>query len=271
MQIERQSYYSPEQILREVEQKVESATRIGEDVDYLTIVPDGEPTLDANLGIEIDLLRSLGIKTAVITNASLLWREDVIEELSRVDWVLVKADSVMEASWKRLNRPHSKLQLASILDGLVRYAGSYEGELVAETMMIKGISDDEDSANRLSRFLVQIQPSRAYLSVPTRPPAEAWVRSPSESDINRVYQIVAKNLGCVELLTGYEGNAFSRTGDVITDLLAITAVHPMREEAVRKFLEKAGADWVTLESMIDGGLLAMTTYNGRRFYMGRFS
>ena len=68
--------------------------KTGEPIDYLTIVSDGEPTLDANLGRMIELLRPLGIKIAVITNASLIWREDVRSELKKADWVSLKVDSV---------------------------------------------------------------------------------------------------------------------------------------------------------------------------------
>ncbi len=44
-------------------------------------------------------------------------------------------------------------------------------------------------------------------------------------------------------MTGYEGNVFACTGDVVEALLEITAVHPMREEAVRELLMKGGCEW----------------------------
>jgi len=43
MQIERQTFYDPEDILKEVEEKMAQAARAGEAIDYLTFVPDGEP------------------------------------------------------------------------------------------------------------------------------------------------------------------------------------------------------------------------------------
>jgi wyosine [tRNA(Phe)-imidazoG37] synthetase (radical SAM superfamily) len=49
----------------------------GECVDYLTFVPDGEPTLDTHLSEEIDRLRSVGIPIAVISNGSLAWNSNV--------------------------------------------------------------------------------------------------------------------------------------------------------------------------------------------------
>lgn len=55
----------------------------------------------------------------------------------------------------------------------------------------------------------------------------------------------------MELLIGYEGNAFAFTGDFEEELLSITAVHPLREEAVRKLLTKAGVDWQAIRKLID--------------------
>lgn len=85
-----------------------------ERIDYLTFVPDGEPTLDLDLGREISLLRTLDIPIGVITNSSLIWREDVREELARADWVSLKVDAVREPVWRKINRPHRALELAAI-------------------------------------------------------------------------------------------------------------------------------------------------------------
>ena len=96
MQAERRAFYPPRQILQDVQDKVERTRKVTETVDYLTFVPDGEPTLDLNLGREIELLRPLGIKIAVITNSSLIWRKDVRETLMKADWVSLKANSVKQ-------------------------------------------------------------------------------------------------------------------------------------------------------------------------------
>ena len=85
MKVERGAFYEPDEILQDVHDKVEKAREAGEVIDYLTFVPDGEPTLDINFGREIELLRPLGIKIAVITNSSLIWREDVREALMKAE------------------------------------------------------------------------------------------------------------------------------------------------------------------------------------------
>ena len=83
MQVDREPFYKPEEIAQSVKEKVKQVREKDEPIDYLTFVPDGEPTLDANLGKEIELLKCLGIKIAVITNASLIWREDVRQDLQK--------------------------------------------------------------------------------------------------------------------------------------------------------------------------------------------
>ena len=266
-QINRQTFYDPQQLFTSVAAKVEQVVKAGEPIDYLAFVPNGEPTLDLNLGREIDLLHSLNIKIALITNASLLWQKETGKDLGKADWVSLKLDSVSDAAWRRVNRPHPKLQLPLVLEGILEFCSDYQGELVAETMLVEGINDDESSAVQVAEFLGRMRPSKVYLSVPTRPPLDPRVRIPSAEAINRTYQILTGTLDHVELLTDYEGNSFTQTGDVQTDLLAVTAVHPMREEAVRKFLAASKTDWAVVDRLVRKGLLVETIYAGQRFYV----
>ncbi|HHS98192.1 MAG TPA: radical SAM protein [Chloroflexi bacterium] len=271
MQVDRRPFYAPEEVLRDVREQVEKSHAAGERIDYLTFVPDGEPTLDVNLGREIELLRPLSIPIAVITNGSLLWREDVQEDLAGADWVSLKVDSAREPVWRRTDRPHGSLRLPVILEGLLSFARFYEGTLVTETMLVEGVNDDEASLREVAEFLARLKPARAYISVPTRPPAEKWVRPPSEEAILRAHQILASAVGEVELLIGYEGDAFAATGDAREDLLRITAVHPMRREAVEALLARTGAGWEIVGGLVDEGLLVETEYEGHTYYMARIT
>jgi wyosine [tRNA(Phe)-imidazoG37] synthetase (radical SAM superfamily) len=267
MQAERRTFYEPEKILKDVEDKTAAADAAGERIDYLTFVPDGEPTLDVNLGREIELLRPLGFRIAVITNASLIWREDVREALMQADWVSLKVDSLVGETWRRIDRPHGKLELRSIIEGALEFAWAYCGQLVTETMLVEGVNDGAEQFREVAGFLARLKPATAYLAVPTRPPAENWVRSPKEAVINRAYQIFSEKLDQVELLIGYEGNAFASTGDVEENLLSITAVHPMREDAVNQLLTRAGSDWSVVHKLIADGQLVAETYGEQEFYL----
>jgi wyosine [tRNA(Phe)-imidazoG37] synthetase (radical SAM superfamily) len=269
---ERRSFYPPEDVVRQVEARVRELRERGEAIDYLSFVPDGEPTLDLHLGREIAGLGGLGIPVAVISNASLLDRQDVQSDLARADWVSLKVDTVREDAWRRLNRPHRRLQLADQLCAGLRFSRRFAGTLATETMLIAGRNDDDPHLEELGRYLEALGPDAAYLSVPTRPPAEEWVRPPAEDVVLRAWQSLSARLrdARVELLIGDEGNAFAGSGDTRADLLAITAVHPMREEAVAELVSDAAAGWPLVEQLVDEGLLARREHQGRTFYMRRF-
>jgi wyosine [tRNA(Phe)-imidazoG37] synthetase (radical SAM superfamily) len=252
-----------------VREKVENSRELGQAIDFLTFVSDGEPTLDLNLGQEIEMLKPLGIKIAAISNASLIWDGGVREELSKADWVSLKVDAFEEPVWRRINRPHRTLRLESILEGIHDFSRSYKGVLAIESMLVRDVNDDERSFEMIADFLAQVRPAKAYISVPIRPPAENWVMPPSEESINRAYQIFSRKLQHVELLLGYEGDRFDFTNDAERDLMSITAVHPMREDAVRKFLGQAGKSWDVIRRMIDAGQLVETEYRGEKFYLRR--
>ena len=267
MQIDRTAFYQPEKILRDVENKIEQAQQKGESIDYLTFVPDGEPTLDANLGKEIELLKPLGFKIAVITNGSLIWREDVRSELAKADWVSLKIDTLIEKKWQRINRPQRSLKQKAILRDMAAFAKDYSGTLVTETMLVRDLNDSAKNLRKIAVFLNHLQPRRAYLSVPIRPPAEKWVRPPEGNVLNQAFQVLDEKRFQVEYLIGYEGNSFAFTGDAENDLLSITAVHPMRQDAVNEFLLRAGADWQIVHQLMTHGQLIETVYKGKKFYL----
>jgi wyosine [tRNA(Phe)-imidazoG37] synthetase (radical SAM superfamily) len=271
MQTERTGFFEPERILEEVQKRVEEVRDAGESIDYLSFVPDGEPTLDLRLGREIELLRPLGIRIAVITNASLIWREEVRDELAGADWVSLKVDSVREDVWRRIDRPHGHLRLSQILDGALAFSESFAGRLVTETMLVEGVNDSGELLEELSEFLARLRPETAYLAIPTRPPAEEYVRAPDESGVTRAWQILSGVLDNVECLAGYEGDTFFSGGRVDEDLLAITSVHPMRVDAVDALLTRRGADQSVVKKLVDEGKLIEVEYGGQGFLVRKLA
>lgn len=265
--IARRRFWRPETIYAEVEEMVGELRDRNEAVDFLTFVANGEPTLDSSLGRMIELLKPLGIRIAVITNASLLWRADVRAELSLADWVSLKVDTVDEDLWRIVNQPDPSLRFDVLLNGMVSFSKEFSGVLATETMLVRGINDVDVDLERLATFLAEVKPLVSYVAVPIRPPAEGWVTAPDAETLNRVVQIIAGKVARVEYLTGYEGDTFASSGDAAADLLSITAVHPMREDAVRELVEKAHADWSCVEQLIGKKLILETEYGGRKFFL----
>jgi len=152
--IARKCFYDSVSIVKEIAEFLEN---FRENIDYITLVPDGEPTLDACIGRIIESIkREYSVKVAVLTNASLLWHSDVREDLAEADYVSVKVDTVNEETWKKLNRPHLLLGLREILEGIVEFSKSYKGIVVSETMLVYGVNTNlkhyEDVAEYLKRF-----------------------------------------------------------------------------------------------------------------------
>lgn len=268
--IRRREFYSPDSIASAVRERVSQLRDSGEAIDYLTFVPDGEPTLDVRLGEEIDRLRPLAIPVAVITNASLLWRPEVRSELDRADWVSVKVDAATPEVWERVQRPHRELSFDQVRGGLRAFAASFPGTLATETMLVRGVNDSAEHVAQVAELAAEIRPSVAFVAIPTRPPSEPWVVPPDEATVNRAVQAMKARVPSVEYLIGHEGTAFSGSGDAAQDILNITAVHPLRDDAAQELLTRNHADRAVLRSLLDAGELVETAYLGQTFYVRRF-
>jgi len=271
LQITRTPFYTPQDILAAVKQKIQGAQENKESIDYLTFVADGEPTLDSNLGEEIELLKTLGIKIAVITNSSLIWKKDVRDDLRKADWVSLKIDTVDQEIWHRINRPYGSLELRDILHGMSEFSHSFSGGLVTETMLIQDVNDGVEGLEKVVSFIAGLSPKKSYISIPIRPPAEKGVKSAGEDEVNRAFQIFKEQGLEVEYLIDYEGNTFAFTGNIEEDLLGIMSVHPIREDGVRELLSKANANWSIIEKLLVEQKVIQTGYNGKKFYVRKFS
>ncbi len=270
MQLNRQVFYTPEKLIKEVEKTLRAISDSDEYSNYIAIVPDGEPTLDINLGILIEKLKATNIPVAVITNASLLYLSDVQNDLSRADYVSLKVDTVNSSCWKKMHHPVKSLELSTVLLRIEQFARNFTGKLVTETMVVKNYNDSDIELNNLSSFIHSIEPSVAYLVIPTRPPAYEGVLQPDTKTITKAYHIFSDSDTQVELLTGYEGNAFSSTGKPKEDIFSITAIHPMQEKALEELLHKTDTEFAVVDAMLNKGLLNKINYLGNIYYTSNF-
>lgn len=266
--LEREAFVEPDMIVAAVRGRLAECRATGQPVDYATFVPDGEPTLDRHLGEAIRGIEAPGIRVAVVTNGSLLWRDDVRAELALADWVSLKVDSVDDPTWRRLDRPVGNLGLEVVLDGMRRFADEYRGELVTETMLVAGLNDDEASIRRTAAFVSALDPLRAYVTLPTRPSAEPWVRPPTSAAATRAaetfreFEVPTSSL--VAEIAESEA-PFAVSADPVQGLLGIVAVHPMTESAARDYLVRSGADWSVAQALLDSGRIVRVRYGRRTF------
>ncbi len=188
----REELYFPEEIYEKVKSKIKQAKKQKEPIDYLSFVPDGEPTLDVNLGKTIQLLKPLGIKIAVFTNSSFLNDTDVRSDLAKADLVSVKLDANDLNIWKQIYRPHKSVDLYSIIDGIFMFKKEFKEVLITETMLVQDTNENLAHIHGLAKLISFIELKTAYLAIPTRPPLLKTIKPPSEEVINSCYQIFNK-------------------------------------------------------------------------------
>ncbi len=269
--IRRRSFYAPKDIVAEVKARIRE---VGEDnIDYVSIVPDGEPTLDINLGTLIRILkREVHAPIAVFTNASLLHLEVVRADLSEADLVSVKVDAVDVNTWRAVNRPCLGLRLNDVLNGIRDFSREFKGTLITETMLVKGVNDSRSALERIASFLSEVNALTNYIMIPTRPPAETWATPPSLGKILMAYDIFKAKLGegKVKYINYLEGADFIFRKNVKEEILAVLRVHSIAVELAREFLKRLNLDpEEVIGELLRSGAVELRTYMGRDYLVRR--
>ena len=185
---------SPLELNLSVKNKLTELERNGRHIDYILFAGSGDPCLDLNLGKEILFLREFGYKVAVYTNAALLWNKNIQQNLMFADFVSVKVDTVNEETWLKMNRPHQRLRLENILNGIEEFAHSFGGTLVTETNLIKNMNDSPDEILAVSNFIDIIPHHSAYFMTPVYPPSEEYAVSPDTETLKTLSAVIKNNI-----------------------------------------------------------------------------
>ncbi len=271
--IERRKFYDPQEIVSEV---IEVLDSLEKKPDYITFVPNGEPTLDAELGKEAELIKnSVEIPLAILTNSSLLYRDDVQNDLMWFDLVSIKVDTVFEETFRKLNRPHKSLSINKVLDGIKDFTDKYRGRVIIETMLVSEINTNTREYTGIAEFIKDIRFDKVYIMIPIRPPTEKWVKPPSPQEALRAYKIISGELGSskVELMMFHEPSNFIISGsDFVNEILRIISVHPLKLEYFEELAREKGFDPdAILNKITEEKLADIVEYKGQKFLIKHVS
>jgi wyosine [tRNA(Phe)-imidazoG37] synthetase (radical SAM superfamily) len=151
--------------LNALARELEAARKVA--ADYVTFSGMGEPTLASNLGEALRLARDvLDLPTAVLTNSSLMAREDVRRDLAYADVVVAKLDAPDERLFRRINRPVAPFSLAEIVEAIGIFRAAYEGKLALQIMFVEA---NRDAASRLAAIASRLSPDEIQINTPLRP------------------------------------------------------------------------------------------------------
>lgn len=195
--LERKMYSAPQEIIDELKGYLK---KLALPPDYITLGGSGEPTLHDHLGTIIEEIKKLtSIPVAVLTNSSLLYRDDVKEDLLRTDVILPSLDAVSPSLFTYLNRPHSSLDLKKIIQGLIDFRKMFTGQIWLEILFCRGVNDSEEEVMRLHEVIREINPDKVQLNTLDRPPAEDSVFHVGREELERIKRFFGEK---AEIITG---------------------------------------------------------------------
>ena len=169
--IERKEYVSTEAILAELERKLAERDK----PDYITLAGSGEPTLNSGIGKIIrGIKRMTDTPVAVLTNGSLLWMDDVQEELMAANLVIPSLDAGEDFLFQFVNRPHEGIPFDWMVEGLAAFTKRFPGEVWLEVLLLAGVTGISSETEKLAAIANGLGVARIQLNTVTRPPAEEF-------------------------------------------------------------------------------------------------
>ncbi len=187
--IRRRYYINDEEFKRQLKKILAQAHKI----DYITISGSGEPTLHKNLDKVVALIRKITknkYPICLITNSSLLYREDVRNEIKAADLIIPSLDAAGANTFQKINRPHKALKYLQIVEGLVKLRRVFKGKIWLEIMLIKGINDTMKSAKEFKKIIERIKPDKVQINLPLRPGSVA-LDLPSKDSIEKFKKTIS--------------------------------------------------------------------------------
>jgi wyosine [tRNA(Phe)-imidazoG37] synthetase (radical SAM superfamily) len=167
--IERMDYTDIDGIVDDIEHRLDA------NVDCITFSGCGEPTLHSRIGELICAVKQRTSRPVVVlTNGSLLWRDDVAAEVAAADIVVPSLDAGNESMYRAVNRPHPEIDFHRMMTGLVQFRRRYSGDLRLEVLLLENLTEREEEVKRIASWARLIQPDTIYLHTVSRPPAEEY-------------------------------------------------------------------------------------------------
>jgi len=220
--------------------ELDSWLKRGGTADYITLSGSGEPTLNSELREIIAWAKAhTDVAIAVLTNGSLLWRDDVRADIADADLLIPSLDAVLPGTFARVNRPCAGLEVERVLDGLRAARSAFAGQMWLEVMLVAGVNDSPEDLCTLREAIDLIQPDAVQINTVVRPPAEAAAKPLSAESLQRAKAVLGPGAEIVAPLPAdYEGDQTAQVTaeDVVTmlrrrpcttqDICAGLSIHP---------------------------------------------
>jgi wyosine [tRNA(Phe)-imidazoG37] synthetase (radical SAM superfamily) len=262
--LERKGYTLCDEILKEAGTYLKKHNQM----DFITFSGSGEPTLHSEIGILIKKIKNMTpIPVAVLTNGTLLFREDVQQEVAAADVVIPSLDAASLTMFYRINRPHKSLDIDLIIDGLKRFRRIFEGKIWLEIMLIKGFNDDLRELAHIQQAALQIRPDRIHLNTVVRPPSERYARPLNHKEMIAIQDFL--NQDC-EIIGSFRAKARDHTVHMNHDILEMTKRRPLTLTDIADVLGVSEANAGRMIARLEAeGMVEEKLYDRKRYYFFR--
>jgi wyosine [tRNA(Phe)-imidazoG37] synthetase (radical SAM superfamily) len=166
--------YAP---LPDVLAELQNAVARGLNADFIAIAGSGEPTLHSRLGELIDGIRQItNIPIAILTNGTLLYKDDVRRDCAKADVVVPSLDAADEQTFRRVNRPHEDISINKLISGLCAFRKQFPGQIWLEVFVVEGMNTAPQQIEKIRNAIKKIRPDRIQLNTAVRPTAVAGLK-----------------------------------------------------------------------------------------------
>ncbi len=240
----RREYVSVDRVEDELRQYLSQNVKI----DYITFSGSGEPTLNDGIGDVIQFIKAdhPQYKVALLTNSTLLSQSAVRRQVKDVDVVMASLDAASEDLFRQINRPHPRLDLPSIIDGIVAFRNMFSGRLLIECFVVKGLNDSIAALRPLKSILERIDADGLLLNTLDRPAAEDWVDPIGPKQLKNISDFL-KGAEIVKYQPKPPAGAM-RHNDLMTRLVSTIRRRPYTIQDVSQIM---GVDVETLQPFLD--------------------
>ena len=187
--IERKIFVENSQVKKELDNIHEI------EADVITFSGLGEPTLARNLGFSADYARKFGLPIAILTNSSLFSREDVMEDLLKIDWIVAKLDAPDKKIFEKINSPHEKIKFDEMIEG-IKEVRKKAKKFSLQMMFVK---ENKKYAEEMADLAREIKPDDVQINTPLR---KSPVRPLSKGEIFDVEEYF-QGLNAVNVYSSY--------------------------------------------------------------------
>ncbi len=190
----RKPYVTASEVIEELDAYFEENPNPS--LNYITFAGKGEPTLNSEISLIIKHIKEhYPYPVCILTNGSLLYKEDVRKDLMQADLIVPSLDAISDKAFKKINHPHQSITVDKIIDGIKLLRKEFPGELWIEILFVKGINDTPEEILLLKEKIKDIQPDQIYVNTIYRPPSFENYQSIDKSTLNNIQSDMDKLIG----------------------------------------------------------------------------